>query len=147
MLSRPGTRLGPAGAPERGRRGLPGGAGGYSVAMATMPSAATGEDTAQWRTHTVANQPPPLTGLDVFSSNLPLVEATEREGAGWVTERASALGRFVGGAPQLERQRQDVLPHRHRGQHAVHGVRGGVAHPTGAAARADATAFTGESAP
>jgi len=34
----------------------------------------------------------------VFSSNLPLVEATEREGAGWIRERASAFGRFVGGA-------------------------------------------------
>jgi len=70
--------------------------------MATMPRAATGEGTAPWRTHTVANQPPPLTGLDVFASNLPLVEATEREGAGWIRERASALGRFVGeaGGPQ-----------------------------------------------
>ena len=29
-------------------------------------------------------------------------------------------------------------------QHVVHSVRGGVAHPAGAAARADATAFTGE---
>ena len=36
---------------------------------------------AQWRTHTVANQVPPLEGIDVFSSNLPLVEATRREGA------------------------------------------------------------------
>jgi len=47
-------------------------------------------------------QPPPLVGLDVFSSNLPLVEATVREGAGWIAERASALGRFVGeaGGPQ-----------------------------------------------
>ena len=43
---------------------------------------------------------PPLEGVDVFSSNLPLVEATEREGAGWVRERASALGRLVGGEPQ-----------------------------------------------
>jgi putative acyl-CoA dehydrogenase len=70
--------------------------------MATMPSTATGENSAPWRTHTVANQPPPLVGLDVFSSNLPLVEATEREGAGWIAERASALGRFVGaeGGPQ-----------------------------------------------
>ncbi len=32
----------------------------------------------------------------MFSSNLPLVEAVHREGAGWVSERASALGRFVG---------------------------------------------------
>jgi putative acyl-CoA dehydrogenase len=53
---------------------------------------------APWQTHEVANQPPPLEGLDVFSSNLPLVEATEREGAGWISERASALGRFVGEA-------------------------------------------------
>src|ERR1700728_379035 len=70
--------------------------------MATMPRTTTGEGTAPWRTHTVANQPPPLTGLDVFSSNLPLVEATEREGAGWIRERASALGRLVGeaGGPQ-----------------------------------------------
>jgi len=36
----------------------------------------------------------------VFSDNTPLVEATEREGASWVRERASALGRFVGGEPQ-----------------------------------------------
>ena len=70
--------------------------------MATMPRAATGEGTARWRTHAVANQPPPLVGLDVFASNLPLVEATEREGAGWIRERASELGRLVGeaGGPQ-----------------------------------------------
>ncbi len=53
-----------------------------------------------WRTHTVANQPPPLEGVDVFASNLPLLEATRREGAGWVTERASNLGKLVGGEPQ-----------------------------------------------
>ena len=59
-------------------------------------------DDAPWQTHSVANQPPPLVGLDVFASNLPLVEATEREGASWIAERASALGRFVGeeGGPQ-----------------------------------------------
>jgi putative acyl-CoA dehydrogenase len=54
----------------------------------------------QWQTHTVANQAPPLEGVDVFASNLPLVEATQREGAGWVSERASELGKFVGGEPQ-----------------------------------------------
>ncbi len=69
-----------------------------SHAMATTsPSAASG---ATWRTHTVANQPPPLEGIDVFSSNLPLVEATGREGASWALERAAELGRFVGGKPQ-----------------------------------------------
>jgi putative acyl-CoA dehydrogenase len=55
---------------------------------------------AQWRTHTVANQVPPLEGIDVFSSNLPLVEATRREGADWAIERAAALGRRIGGEPQ-----------------------------------------------
>jgi len=62
--------------------------------MATVSQPA--HEDAPWQTHTVANQPPPLVGLDVFSSNLPLVEATAREGAAWIAERASALGRFVG---------------------------------------------------
>jgi putative acyl-CoA dehydrogenase len=53
-----------------------------------------------WQTHTVANQVPPLQGVDVFSSNTPLVEATSREGASWVLERASELGVIVGGEPQ-----------------------------------------------
>jgi putative acyl-CoA dehydrogenase len=61
-----------------------------------MSGAATGD--APWRTHTVFNQPPPLEGIDVFTSNLPLVEAVRREGADWVSERASLLGRFVGAA-------------------------------------------------
>jgi putative acyl-CoA dehydrogenase len=53
-----------------------------------------------WQTHEVANQAPPLEGVDVFSSNLPLVEAMRREGGGWAMERAGELGRFVGGEPQ-----------------------------------------------
>ena len=70
--------------------------------MATVSDSRTGAHppAAPWQTHTVFNQAPPLLDVDVFSSNLPLVEAVEREGAGWVSERASALGRFVGGEPQ-----------------------------------------------
>jgi putative acyl-CoA dehydrogenase len=68
--------------------------------MATMPRAATGEGSAPWRTHEVFNQVPPLEGRDVFSDNTPLVEATEREGATWVLERASELGELIGGEPQ-----------------------------------------------
>jgi putative acyl-CoA dehydrogenase len=60
----------------------------------TISGAAAGE--APWQTHTVFNQAPPLENVDVFSTNTPLVEAVEREGAGWVAERAAALGRFVG---------------------------------------------------
>jgi putative acyl-CoA dehydrogenase len=59
-------------------------------------AAVTGD--APWQTHTVFNQAPPLENVDVFATNVPLVEAVQREGAGWVTERASALGRFVGEA-------------------------------------------------
>ena len=57
---------------------------------------------APWQTHTVFNQAPPLDGVDVFSSNIPLVEAVEREGAGWVRGRAAELGRLVGGEPQQQ---------------------------------------------
>ncbi len=55
-----------------------------------------------WQTHEVFNQTPPLQGIDVFSSNLPLVEALQREGGGWAVERAATLGKFVGevGGPQ-----------------------------------------------
>jgi putative acyl-CoA dehydrogenase len=67
--------------------------------MATV-SQPVGAGAAPWKTHEVANQPPPLEGVDVFSSNLPLVEALEREGGGWARERAAALGQFVGGRPQ-----------------------------------------------
>jgi putative acyl-CoA dehydrogenase len=61
---------------------------------------AIASDPASWHTHEVFNQAPPLEGIDVFSSNLPLVEALRREGGGWAEERAATLGRFVGGEPQ-----------------------------------------------
>ena len=48
-------------------------------------------------THTVTNQPPPLEGLNLFEQNRPLVEALEREGAGWGAESASAVGALAGG--------------------------------------------------
>jgi putative acyl-CoA dehydrogenase len=67
--------------------------------MATV-SQTPRESGSPWQTHTVFNQAPPLAGVNVFSSNLPLVEAVEREGAGWVRERASQLGLLVGGEPQ-----------------------------------------------
>jgi putative acyl-CoA dehydrogenase len=68
--------------------------------MATVSQSAN--TSARWQTHTVANQAPPLEGVDVFASNLPLVEATRREGAGWACERASELGTIVGGEPQQQ---------------------------------------------
>ncbi len=52
-----------------------------------------------WKTHDVLNQAPPLQDLDLFSTNLPLLEATAREGASWVSDRAAKLGRLIGGEP------------------------------------------------
>jgi len=75
------------------------GAGTLSV-MATFAKTATGEERAPWRTHEVLNQVPPLEGWDVFSTNVPLVEALQREGASWVRERAVELGLLIGGEPQ-----------------------------------------------
>jgi putative acyl-CoA dehydrogenase len=74
-------------------------AGTLSV-MATFAKTATGEDGAPWRTHAVLNQVPALEGWNVFSTNTPLREALEREGAAWVGERAAALGELIGGEPQ-----------------------------------------------
>src|SRR5918998_1433594 len=50
-------------------------------------------------THDVANQAPPLENLDLFSTNVPLVEALEREGAGWARETCAEVGRAWGGEP------------------------------------------------
>jgi putative acyl-CoA dehydrogenase len=66
----------------------------------TLPQPVIGD--SPYKTHKVFNQAPPLEGVDVFESNTPLVETTEREGAGWVRERASALGRLIGGEPQQQ---------------------------------------------
>jgi putative acyl-CoA dehydrogenase len=66
----------------------------------TLPQPAIGD--SPYKTHTVFNQPPPLQGVDVFASNTALVEATQREGADWVLERASELGRLIGGEPQQQ---------------------------------------------
>jgi putative acyl-CoA dehydrogenase len=52
---------------------------------------------ASQATHVVSNQPPPLEGLNLFEQNRPLVEALEREGAGWGAENASAVGELAGG--------------------------------------------------
>ena len=43
------------------------------------------------------NQPPPLEGHNVFEANRALVEAVEREGAGWHAGRLRELGDIAGG--------------------------------------------------
>ena len=49
-------------------------------------------------THEVQNQPPPLTGADLFSTDAALAEGLAREGAGWASAQARAFGRLAGGA-------------------------------------------------
>jgi putative acyl-CoA dehydrogenase len=45
------------------------------------------------------NQPPPLEGYNLFLENRPLVEALDREGAGWAADRAVAFGALLTGEP------------------------------------------------
>ena len=69
--------------------------------MASTLTQPTGAE-APFKTHTVFNQVPPLVDVNVFTTNVPLVDAVRREGAEWVLERASELGAFVGGEPQQQ---------------------------------------------
>jgi putative acyl-CoA dehydrogenase len=53
-------------------------------------------------THEVLNQPPPLAGYDLFSTDRVLADALGRAGAGWARERAVALGTLLGSGEPLE---------------------------------------------
>jgi putative acyl-CoA dehydrogenase len=57
---------------------------------------ATTEDRSGAATHEVFNQAPPLENHNVFTSDRPLVEAVEREGADWAVDRISELGAICG---------------------------------------------------
>jgi putative acyl-CoA dehydrogenase len=48
-------------------------------------------------THEVLNQPPPLEGYDLFTTDRVLVDAVAREGAGWAHDRLVRLGVETGG--------------------------------------------------
>ena len=52
-----------------------------------------------FHTHVVANQVPPLADRNLFEDNVALVEALEREGAGWARERACEVGAAWGADP------------------------------------------------
>ncbi|MGD9705935.1 MAG: isovaleryl-CoA dehydrogenase [Acidimicrobiia bacterium] len=49
-----------------------------------------------FRTHEVTNQPPPLTDYNVFAADTALVDAVEREGAGWAVGELRELGEKAG---------------------------------------------------
>ena len=48
--------------------------------------------TGPFVTHEVTNQVPPLEGANLFETNVPLVEALEREGGSWARARVSEVG-------------------------------------------------------
>jgi putative acyl-CoA dehydrogenase len=78
---------------------------------------------APLETHEVANQPPPLTGRNLFTDDVPLREAVVREGAGWAAGDLEAAGAFWGGEPQrwgaLANERPPVLRTHDRYGHRV----------------------------
>jgi putative acyl-CoA dehydrogenase len=47
----------------------------------------------------LASQAPPLEGHNLFLENRPLVEALEREGAGWAADHAAAFGGLLSPEP------------------------------------------------
>lgn len=53
---------------------------------------------AQFATHAVENQPPPLVDYDLFASDRALAEATARNGADWAADDLRRLGRTLGSA-------------------------------------------------
>ena len=55
-----------------------------------------------WTTHTVFNQPYPLSNSNLFLSDTPLCEAVAREGAGWDRELLASVGLQLGSAESLE---------------------------------------------
>jgi putative acyl-CoA dehydrogenase len=57
-------------------------------------------------THEVTNQPPPLSGHDVFGSDAALAEGVARHGAGWALDELGQLGQEAGSeyAQELGRQ-------------------------------------------
>jgi putative acyl-CoA dehydrogenase len=58
---------------------------------------ATDVDIARGRaTHEVTNQPPPLVGYNLFSTDQALIEALHREGGGWAEDQARTFGQTMG---------------------------------------------------
>lgn len=55
-----------------------------------------------WKTHTVFNQPLPLSNSNLFLSDIPLRDAVQREGAGWDTDRLASVGQQLGSTESLE---------------------------------------------
>ena len=55
-----------------------------------------------WQTHTVFNQPAPLSNSNLFLSDCALRDAVSREGAEWDIELLASIGQQLGTAESLE---------------------------------------------
>nr|WP_318383275.1 isovaleryl-CoA dehydrogenase [uncultured Enterobacter sp.] len=55
-----------------------------------------------WHTHTVFNQPVPLSNSNLFLSDASLRDAVTREGAGWDADLLASIGQQLGTAESLE---------------------------------------------
>jgi putative acyl-CoA dehydrogenase len=55
-----------------------------------------------WTTHSVFNQPHPLSNSNLFTRDIALCEAVAREGAGWDREWLASVGLQLGSAESLE---------------------------------------------
>jgi putative acyl-CoA dehydrogenase len=63
------------------------------------------EDSGIYTTHEVFNQPPPLMDYNLYRSDRALVEAVEREGAGWAEESIQSFGGKMGSGYFIEQGR------------------------------------------
>ncbi|UQU68176.1 isovaleryl-CoA dehydrogenase [Couchioplanes caeruleus] len=63
-------------------------------------------------THEVVNQPPPLTGHDI-AADAALLDAVDREGAGWAADDLHRLGK-LGGQPEPQRWADEANRHEPR---------------------------------
>jgi putative acyl-CoA dehydrogenase len=60
---------------------------------------------ARFTTHEVFNQPPPFEDVNLYASDLALIDAVEREGGGHAVGALGAFGQIAGSAEALERGR------------------------------------------
>jgi len=63
---------------------------------------ASRQPVTQLATHEVTNQPPALENYDLYGLDRPLVEAIERNGAAWASDRLHAFGQVCGSEEMLE---------------------------------------------
>ena len=60
---------------------------------------------ARFTTHEVFNQPPPFEDVNLYASDIALIDAVEREGGGSAATALAAFGLTAGSADALERGR------------------------------------------